>query len=84
MTLTYDSGMTEKKVRKTLTLDADVVEAFGEDPGALSTAVNAVLRIELERREKRAALKAFVDELAATFGEPDPDEVADFERLLRQ
>lgn len=85
VTLTYDLSMTGKgKVRRTLTLDPDVVEAFGEDPESLSAAVNAVLRVEMERREKRAALKAFVDELAARHGEPDPERVAYYEELLRQ
>ena len=85
MTLTYDLSMTGVgKVRRTLTLDPDVVEAFGEDPESLSAAVNAVLRVEMERRQKRAALKVLVDELAEKYGEPDPEQVAYFERLLRQ
>ena len=85
MTLTYDPSMTGVgKVRRTLTLDPDVVEAFGEDPASLSAAVNAVLRLEMERRQRRAALAAFVDDLAARYGEPDPEQVAYFERLLRQ
>ncbi len=82
MTLTYDLGMTGK-VRKTLTLDPDVFAAFGEDPESLSTAVNAVLRVEMERRERRAALKAFVDELDEQFGPADPELVAHYEQILR-
>jgi hypothetical protein len=31
------------KVRKTLTLDPEVVAALGDDPEALSTTVNAIL-----------------------------------------
>ena len=38
------------KIRKTLTLDADLVEIFSADPGGLSAAVNSVLRTEQERR----------------------------------
>ena len=70
------------KVRKTLTLDPDVVATFGEDPSALSATVNAVLREEMLRRQRRAALAAFVAELNAAFGEPDPDDVERFRRAL--
>lgn len=70
------------KVRKTLTLDPDVVEAFGGDDQALSTTVNEILRAERDRRARRAALGAFVEELSAEFGPPDPDEVERFRQLL--
>lgn len=70
------------KVRKTLTLDPDVVEAFGDDPAALSATVNSILRQELERRQRRAVLAAFVAELDAKFGEPDPAEVERFRRAF--
>ncbi|MDR1266027.1 MAG: hypothetical protein LBK42_10835 [Propionibacteriaceae bacterium] len=70
------------KVRKTLTLDPDVVGAFGDEPAALSAAVNAVLRQELERRVRRADLAALVAELDRRFGEPDPALVEEFERAL--
>ncbi len=83
MTLAYDQSMTSK-VRRTLTLDPDVVAAFGEDPESLSATVNAVLRVEMERREKRAALKAFVDDLDLRFGPPDQELVAHYEGLLRR
>ena len=83
MTLTYDHDVSSK-VRRTLTLDPDVVRAFGEDPESLSAAVNAVLRTEMERRRKRAALKAFVDDLDKRFGPADPELVAYYEGLLRQ
>ena len=42
------------KVRKTLTLDPEVVAALGDDPEALSTTVNAILLAEIQRRELRA------------------------------
>jgi len=67
-----------RKVRKTLTLDPDIVEMFGEDPSALSGTVNTILRAEMERRARRAALAAFVDELDAEFGEPAPEDVERF------
>lgn len=70
------------KVRKTLTLDPDVVEIFGDDPSALSSTVNAILHAELERRVRRTALAAFVAELDAEFGEPEPSEVERFRRAL--
>ncbi|MEX0427627.1 hypothetical protein AB3X52_08355 [Nocardioides sp. DS6] len=70
------------KVRKTLTLDPDVVETFGDDTSALSATVNTVLRDEMERRSRRAALAALVASLDAEYGEPDPVEVDRFKRAL--
>ena len=65
-----------EKVRKTLTLDNDLVELFAEDdPDSLSGAVNAVLRSESERRARRASLTALVADLDARFGPADPAEV---------
>jgi len=71
------------KVRRTLTLDADVVAAF-EDTPSLSAEVNTVLREELRRRVARAELEAFVARLDADFGAPDPEEVEHFANLLRE
>lgn len=71
------------KVRKTLTLDSDVVDAFSaDDPDNLSGAINAVLRAERERRERRVSLAALVADLAEVHGEPDRDEVERFKALL--
>ena len=70
------------KVRKTLTLDPEVVAALGDDPEALSTTVNAILLAEIQRRELRAALTRFVDRLDEEEGEPDPEAVDRFRRLL--
>ncbi|MFT4187771.1 MAG: hypothetical protein QM621_04245 [Aeromicrobium sp.] len=70
------------KVRKTLTLDPDVIESFGDDPGALSATVNAILREELKRRSRRAALASFVEELNQEFGRPDPVEVERFRKAF--
>lgn len=82
-TLKYDEGVIAK-VRKTLTLDADVVEMFQEsDQESLSAAVNLVLRAEQERRARRAALAAFVADLEARHGEPDPAMVEEFRSALR-
>lgn len=77
----YDLGMSSK-VRKTLTLDPEVVESFGDDVSTLSATVNAILHEEMARRGRRAALVQFVDRLDAEFGEPDPEEVARFRRAL--
>jgi hypothetical protein len=70
------------KIRKTLTLDPEVVAALGEDPATLSATVNDILRAEVERRQNLAALGAFVEKLEAEFGAPDPAEVERFRRLL--
>lgn len=70
------------KVRKTLTLDPEVVETFGQDPSALSATVNLILREEMDRRTRRTALAAFVAELDAEFGEPDASDVERFRRAL--
>jgi len=70
------------KVRKTLTLDPEIVAALGDDPNALSSTVNTILAAEVARRARRAALGAFADRLDAEFGAPDPTEVERFTRLL--
>lgn len=71
------------KVRRTLTLDADVVAAF-EDTPSLSAEVNMVLREELRRRLARAELETFVARLDAEFGAPDAADVEHFTNLLRE
>lgn len=83
----YDSGMTSGsgrsgKVRKTLTLDPEVVAALGDDPAALSTIVNAILLREIQHRAGRAALERFLDRLDSEEGPPDPEMVERFRRLL--
>jgi hypothetical protein len=70
------------KVRKTLTLDREIVEVFGDDPGALSAAINTVLHDEVGRRRRRADLAAFVAVLDAEFGAPDAAEVDRFRQVL--
>lgn len=77
------SAASVPKVRRTLTLDADVVAAFADTP-SLSAEVNMVLREELRRRVARAELEAFVARLDAEFGAPDPSEVEHFASLLRE
>jgi hypothetical protein len=70
------------KLRKTLTLDPDIVELLGADEAALSTTVNEILRAEISRRKRTSALIALLERLAVERGEVDPDEVAEFEQLL--
>jgi hypothetical protein len=60
-----------RKVRKTLTLDPDVVAALGDDPTALSATVNTILVDEIGRREQHAALGRFLDRLDAEYGPAD-------------
>lgn len=72
------------KVRKTLSLDSDVVAAFDtDDVESLSAAVNEALREIVARRARRANLAALVSELEAQYGTADPAQVAEFEELLR-
>ena len=78
----YDPSMSDGKVRKTLTLDPDIVEVLGADPAALSATVNALLREEVERRKRRENLRELVEELEAYYGAPDPEDVAAAERLF--
>lgn len=79
----YDLGMSDGKVRKTLTLDPDIVEVLGSDPAALSATINALLREEVERRKRRASLKELVDELEEYYGPADPEAVEEAIQDLR-
>lgn len=74
--------MTLPKVRKTVTLDPEVVEALGGDLD-LSTAINEILRTEVERRQRASALTGLLARLDHERGAVDRDEVEDFWRLLR-
>ncbi len=74
--------MTRSKVRKTLTLDPEVIDALGDDDVALSATINEILRDEVERRQRAAALAGLLARLAEERCPVDPDEVAEFRRLL--
>jgi predicted nucleic acid-binding protein len=76
--------MSDGKVRKTLTLDPDIVEVLGSDPAALSATVNALLREEVERRKRRASLKELVEELEDYYGPADPEDVERARQAMRQ
>ena len=56
------------KVRKSLTLDPDVVAVFEDDVEGLSAAVNLALRETVVRRARQRELEARVAELDALFG----------------
>lgn len=75
--------MTRGKVRRTVTLDPEVVAALGEDDMALSTTINEILRDEVERRQRATALARLLARLEDERGPVDPDEVAAFRRLLQ-
>ena len=72
--------MTGSKVKKTVSIDADLVDFVGD--GNLSYEVNEALRFRLERQRRRAALGEWLDELDAELGPPDQEELAYFRRLL--
>jgi hypothetical protein len=70
----YDDDMTDRpKVKRTVTLDAELVEFVGE--GNLSGEVNEALRARLHRRRQNASLKVWLDEMDAEYGAPPEDEV---------
>lgn len=71
------------KVRKTLTLDPELVVAFGDVEGGLSAAVNAALREHLARVERQGALAARIAEMEAQYGPADPADVERFARHMR-
>jgi len=74
--------MSGSKVRKTITLDPEVIDVLGGDDVALSATINEILRDEVERRQRAAALSGLLSRLEDERGPVDPDEVAQFRRLL--
>jgi hypothetical protein len=70
------------KVRKTLTLDADVVQFYSGDDVALSTVVNEALRRDIVQQQRQTSLATHVAELGEMFGPSDPDEVEYFRELF--
>ena len=70
------------KVRRTLTLDPEVVEALGADPAALSATVNAILADEIARRDRHRALGQLLDRLDEEDGPADAEIVESVRRLL--
>lgn len=72
--------MTTPKVKKTVSLDADLVAAVGE--GNLSAEVNEALRRRVDTVRREAALAGYLDRMAAEEGPVDEGEVREFMRLL--
>ena len=75
--------MSTAKIRKTLTLDPELVRALGEDDATLSSTINAILQDEVDRRQRRAALASLLDRLEAERGPVDQGLVDDYRRLMR-
>lgn len=81
----FESGPVTVNVRRTLTLDSDVIEEFGgdSDDRRLSPEINAVLRAEKKRRRRGRSLDAMLNRLEAERGPVDPNVVEEFERYLQ-
>lgn len=75
--------MSVAKVRKTLTLDPELVEALGDDDAGLSSTVNAILREEVERRQRLDALSKLLIRLETEREPVDQGRVTEFRRLLQ-
>ncbi len=75
--------MSTAKIRKTLTLDPELVEALGDDDAGLSSTVNAILREEVERRQRLDALSELLIRLETERGPVDEERVTEFRRLLQ-
>ena len=71
MTIVGADGATASKVRKTITLDRDLAEAYEQN---LSAAVNGALRDRLEVDQRTASLGRWLDELADRRGPVDEEE----------
>jgi hypothetical protein len=70
------------KVRKTVTLDEEVVEQFENDPEALSATLNRLLSAEAERRQRMTALGRMVSDYEAAHGPLDQQKVDYYRELL--
>jgi hypothetical protein len=75
--------MSTAKIRKTLTLDPELVRALGEDDATLSSTINSILQDEVDRRQRRAALAGLLDRLEVERGPVERDRVDEYRRLLR-
>ena len=72
--------MTTSKTKRTVSLDADLVEALGE--GNLSAEVNDALRERVRIKRQGEALRRFLDEVAAEEGPVDEAGVREMMLLL--
>ncbi len=73
--------MPKGKRRRTITVDPVVTEVLGDDDEILSAAVNEVLRDEVERRQRGAALARLLRILSAERGPVDSADVEEFRRI---
>jgi len=71
---------TTPKVKKTVTLDANLVAAVGD--GNLSAEVNEALSERVRRLQRATSLRAYLDQYAAAEGSFDEARVEEFVQLL--
>ncbi len=73
------------KVKRTVSLDPDVVDSVAGPDGDhnLSALVNTLLRDELDRRSRRAALDQVLADLEAEVGPVDEERVSYYAALLQ-
>jgi post-segregation antitoxin (ccd killing protein) len=70
--------MAQSKRKISVTIDADLVEALGDAEENLSAQVNEAIRTVVEQRRRHAALRAWLDEMAAEHGPVDEELVRRF------
>lgn len=75
--------MSAAKVRKTVTLDPELVEALGDDDSALSSTINSILREEVDRRQRLGALSVLLARFEVQRGPVDQHRVDEFRGLLQ-
>lgn len=75
--------MSTAKVRKTLTLDPELIDARGGDERALSSTVNTILREQVDRRQRLNALSDLLSRMETERGPVDEERVAEYRRMLR-
>ncbi len=76
----WSSPPATPKVKKTVTLDADLVAAIGD--GNLSSEVNEALAERVHRLQRAHSLRSYLDQYTATEGALDEAKVQEFMQLL--
>jgi hypothetical protein len=76
----WSSPPSTPKVKKTVTLDADLVAAIGD--GNLSSEVNEALTERVHRLQRAHSLRTYLDQYTATEGPFDEAEVQELMQLL--
>lgn len=72
----------QRKVRRTVTLDADVAAEFERGETGLSAEINEVLVDEMRKRQSRRALRELMAELERERGPVDPERVEYYKQFL--